>query len=254
MDFSGLDVLAVLFAIAIIAGWVDTIAGGGGLVTIPSLIFAGVPASSALATNKFQATFGSLVATYHFVRAGDIDLKYVVIPVIFTFIGAVVGTWLVLDIGNDKLMKVLPFLLISIGLYFLFSKKVDDTKGKIRLGMISFSVLICPILGFYDGFFGPGTGSFMILALVLFSGFGISQATANAKVLNLSSNISSLCYFLMFGEIYWTIGIAMILGQLIGATVAARMVVKNGASIVRPVLVVVCFIMAAKLIFDNNIA
>ena len=243
-----IEIIVLLFFVAAVAGWVDVIAGGGGLLTIPVLIMIGLPPSVAIATNKLQGSVGTLIAAIYFVRKGAVDLSRMKFSICMTFIGSVLGSWLVLQIDAKILLWFLPVLLIATGLYFLFSPTVSDIERKQKIPLLAFAIIIAPLLGFYDGFFGPGTGSFMALAFVLFCGYGLAKATANAKILNFTSNISALGYFILYGDIAWLAGTAMIGGQLFGAVVGAKMVLKKGAALIKPVVVIVCFLMSLNLL------
>ena len=136
-----------------------------------------------------------------------------------------------------------------MGLYFLFSPHIRDEDRHQKIKLVSFALFITPFLGFYDGFFGPGTGSFMALAFVMLLGYGLPKATASAKVLNFVSNISSLAYFVIFGDVNWLAGFIMMFGQFVGAMLGASMILKNGAKLIKPVVVTVCFIMSINLLF-----
>ena len=245
-----IDMLALLFAVAIVAGCIDTIAGGGGLIVLPTLLIAGVPPAVALATNKLQGSGGTLVASIYFLRKQIVRLRDIKLTVLMTFLGAVFGVWLVLKIESTVLKTIIPFLLVGMGTYFALSPQLGVTDQKQRLAHGPFSVLIAPILGFYDGFFGPGTGMFMALSLVTLRGYNLTKATAHTKILNCTSNVSSLVYFLAFGQVYWSAGLVMLAGQVIGSSIGARIVLAKGAALIRPVVAVVCFLMASKLLFD----
>jgi uncharacterized membrane protein YfcA len=247
-----LEVLFLFFTLAIIAGWVDTVAGGGGLITIPALLLTGMSPSAALATNKLQGSAGTFAASLYFIKKKVVSLKEMKCMILLTFFGSVFGSWLLLKIDSNTLIKVLPALLIVMGIYTFFSTKISDKEKVSKVSVLFFILLICPLLGFYDGFFGPGTGGFMALSYVTLLGYGLPKATAYAKVLNLTSNISALLYFSFFGEIYWSIGITMALGQYIGASLAAKMVMEKGTILIKPVLVLVCFIMSISLIIKNH--
>ena len=246
-----IELLIVLFMVAAVAGWVDTLAGGGGLITIPALLLSGMPPSMALATNKLQGSMGTLVASTYFIRKKFVSLREMKGMIILTLCGSVLGSWLVLQIDSSKLVLFLPFLLMAMGLYVLLSPSFNDEEKKRKLSILGFMLLMCPILGFYDGFFGPGTGSLMALALVSLLGYGLSKATAQAKVLNFTSNIGSLLYFIVFGDIAWVIGATMVVGQLLGSTIAARMVMTSGSKLIKPVVVTVCFVMSANVLLKN---
>jgi len=243
-----IEIALQLFFAAIIAGWVDTIAGGGGLITLPAMLTMGIPPAVALATNKVQGSSGTLVASLYFLRKGAIDLNKIRWSILTTFIGSILGGWLVLQINSAALKTVLPVLLIFMGLYFLLSPTVEDIDREPRISYGLFAAFIAPLLGFYDGFFGPGTGTFITLAFVVLCGYSLSKATANAKIHNFTSNVSALIYFLLFGKIYWNVAIVMIIGQAIGSYLGAKMVTKKGVALIRPVVVTVCFVMSLRLL------
>ena len=245
-----IEILALLLIIAFIAGWVDTVAGGGGLITIPTLILAGVSPESAIATNKLQGSVGTFTAAAYFSRKKTVSLSRLKWAMLATFCGSVFGSWLLLKIDSDTLVIFLPILLIAIGSYFLFSSNVSDEERKEKLTLVLFALTVCPLLGLYDGFFGPGTGSMMALAFVVLLGFSLAKATANAKILNFVSNISSLGYFILFGDINFIAGLVMMLGQFFGALMGARMVLKNGSKLIKPVVVIACFVMSVSLLLN----
>jgi len=246
MEF-GFELFLILFAVAFVAGLVDAIAGGGGLLTIPALLYAGLPPVAALATNKLQSCFGSFTAASYFVKKKMVHLQEMKLMIALTFVGSVLGGFALLQIDATLLRRIIPILLILIGLYFLLFPNIGALDKEKRISIILFSFLIAFGVGFYDGFFGPGTGSFFAIAFVALLGFNLTKATAHAKVLNFISNIASLCFFMIFGKIYWTLGLCMGLGQMCGAFVGARMVVKNGQKIIRPLIVIISFVMSIKL-------
>ena len=243
----GVEIYLALFAVAAVAGWVDVIAGGGGLLTIPAMMLAGLPPAAAIATNKVQGSFGTFIASLYFMRKRAVDLSRIKWPLVMTFAGSVAGSWAMLQIDARVLAWILPPLLAAVGLYFLLNPNIDDLARKQKMPWLAFAISIAPLLGFYDGFFGPGTGSLMALALVWCCGCGLTAATAHAKLLNFTSNLSSLLYFVLFGDIVWAVGAVMVAGQMIGAFTGARMVLQKGAALIRPVVVTACFVMAAGL-------
>ncbi|MEM7066455.1 MAG: TSUP family transporter [Cyanobacteria bacterium P01_B01_bin.77] len=246
----GVDTVVLLFVVAIVASCVDAIAGGGGLIVLPTMLMVGMPPTAALATNKLQGSGGTLVASLYFLRQQIVRLRDIKLMVLMTFVGAAIGVWLVLQIDSTVLKAVIPFLLLSMGAYFALSPKLGATDQKQRLAQGPFAIFIAPLLGFYDGFFGPGAGMFMALSLVSLRGYNLTKATAQTKVLNCTSNVSSLLYFLLFGEVYWRVGLIMLAGQVIGASIGARIVLAKGAALIRPVVATVCFLMASKLLLD----
>lgn len=156
----GTEVYVILFFVAMIAGFIDSIAGGGGLIGLPALLSVGLPPAQALATNKLQSIGGSFSASLYFIRQKAVDLKGQRWTILLTFIGAMIGAILIQHIQADILRAVLPVLVIAIGLYFLFSPKVGELERQQRLTVWPFAFCIGFCIGFYDGFFGPGAGSF----------------------------------------------------------------------------------------------
>ncbi|MGD1942905.1 MAG: TSUP family transporter [Leptolyngbyaceae cyanobacterium] len=243
-------VAALLFAIAAIAGCVDTIAGGGGLIALPAMLMVGVPPAAAIATNKLQGSGGTLTASLYFLRQGAIRLQPNRLAILMTFIGSVAGGWLVLKLDATTLAQIIPFLLMGLGGYFALSPKLGAVDSQERLSYGRFSAGVAPLLGFYDGFFGPGAGMFMALAFVSLCGYNLTKATAHTKLLNCTSNVAALLYFLLFGQIYWAVGLTMLCGQFCGSYVGAKLVVARGATLIRPIITLVCFVMAIKLLLD----
>lgn len=246
MEF-GLDIFLILFSVAFVAGLIDTIAGGGGLLTIPALLYVGIPPAAALATNKLQGTFGSFTAATYFIRKKMVNIKEMKLMIMLTFLGAVLGGFALLQIDASILKHVIPVLLILIGFYFLFSPNIGSMDKEKRISVILFSFTLAFGVGFYDGFFGPATGSFFAIGFIALLGFNLTKATAHAKVLNFASNISSLCFFMFFGKIYWSIGLCMGVGQMCGALIGAKLVLKNGPKIIRPIIVIISFAISIKL-------
>ena len=247
------DVLAMLFTIATIAGFIDAIAGGGGLLTIPALLSAGIPPTMALGTNKLQACGGSFSASLYFVRQKAVNLRQISLLILLTFIGAACGTIFVQMIDVNSLKMLLPFLVLIIGVYFLFSPTVGDEDRKQRISFPLFAFSAAAGIGFYDGMFGPATGSFFTLAFILLLGFNLPKAVAHAKVLNFTSNFASLIFFMLGGAVLWKIGFIMMIGQFIGGTLGARMVVTKGKKLVRPMLVTMSFLMVIKMLYEQGL-
>lgn len=244
--------LLILTLISLVAGFIDSIAGGGGLLTIPALLAAGVPPTMALATNKLQASFGSFSAAFYFWRRGLVDLVAMRGAILCTFIGATLGTLAVQRIDSSQLSRILPFLLAAFALYFLFSPRITDEDSHRRLGQNAFALTVGTSIGFYDGFFGPGTGSFFAIGFVALAGFGLAKATAHTKLLNFTSNLASLLFFILGGQVIWSIGLVMAVGQIIGARLGSRMVLSKGTRLIRPLLVSVALIMSARLLWQSH--
>ena len=245
------DFLFLIFAIATAAGFVDSIAGGGGLITVPALLSLGLSPVQALATNKLQATGGTLSASYYFISRGAVQLKSMKLAIGMTFVGSALGTLLVQTIDSSILEQIIPFLLIGIVLYFVFSPNVGDQDSLPKISIAAFSFSAALLIGFYDGFFGPGTGSFFAIAFVGLLGFSMTKATAHTKILNGTSNLASLLFFILGGNVVWSAGLVMMAGQVIGARLGSRVVLKNGQKLIRPMIVLVSLIMTIKLLWNH---
>jgi uncharacterized protein len=235
--------LALLAGVGLVAGFVDSIAGGGGLLALPSLLLAGLDPVSALATNKLQGSFGTASATHAFWKKGLLKPSEHVGEIIAVFAGAALGVLAVSYVPTQLLQSAMPVLLAIVAGYFALSPKL--AVGKFPIAVFSF--LMAPLLGFYDGVFGPGTGSFFMLALVGFFGLGVVEATGRTKLLNFTSNIASLLMFMLGGKIVWVVGLCMGVAQIAGAQLGARLAIANGARVIRPLLVLVCIAMAVRL-------
>ena len=231
-----LEVLSLLFLVAGIAGFIDAMAGGGGLLTLPALLAVGVPPTQALATNKLQSSFGSFSATLYFVRKGVVSLKAMRLAIACTFVGAAQGAEAVQYIDASLLTSLIPLLLIGISLYFLLAPTTKTHSGPAPLSETAFAFTVGFGIGFYDGFFGPGTGSIFTVCFVALGHFGLVEATARTKVLNFTSNIAALTFFLIAGLPIWQIGLTMAVGGFIGARIGAKVVTINGQRWIEPLV------------------
>lgn len=243
------EILALLFVAAVAAGFVDAIAGGGGLITVPVLLAAGVSPIAAIATNKIQGSFGTAAATWTFWRKGRIDFALLKWPLVFTVLGAALGAVTVTFVDTTWLMVLLPVMLAAIALYFLFGPKASDEDVHARLTPLAFGAVAGGI-GFYDGFFGPGTGSFFALALVTLMGMGLTRATAHTKALNFASNFVSVVVFAIGGHVLWLVGLTMAVGQVLGGWLGSHAAMRFGPKLIRPLLVIICLGMVVKLLAD----
>lgn len=248
----GIDLLAILFCVGFVASFIDAIAGGGGLITIPALLMTGMPPAMALGTNKLQAVGGALSASFYFLRKRAVNLRDIWFILIWVFLGSALGTLLIQSIDVAIFKKILPFLILAIGLYFLFTPKLGDEDRKQRLSYLLFGLLVSPFLGFYDGFFGPGAGSIMSLACVTLLGFNLQKATAHAKVINFTSNFAAFIFFLFGGQILWKVGLVMMTGSILGANLGAKMVMTKGKTLIRPMVVIISFMMTAKMVYEQG--
>jgi hypothetical protein len=248
MELLTVEPMLLLFAVGFAAGLLDAIAGGGGLIALPALLSTGMSPVEALGTNKLQGSFGTTAAARHFFRHGHIDMDGAGLVTASTFVGALAGSLAVQYTEPGFLSALIPVLLVANALYFLFSPRVGDVERHRRLGLTGFAFLVGGGLGFYDGFFGPGTGSFFALAYVVMLGYSLTRATAHTKLLNMTSNLAALLLFALNGHVVWPIGLLMGVAQVLGATVGAHLVIRRGAVLVRPLIVIVCLVMTARLL------
>lgn len=243
----------IFFGAALLAGFIDSIAGGGGIITIPTLLACGVPPHLSLGTNKLGSSFGSFAAAYNFYKKGLLKPKELICGIVFTFIGAIFGTITVIFIDASILSKIIPALLIAIFLYFLFMPKIGEFDTKNKISEKYFYIIFGILIGFYDGFFGPGTGTFWMIAIVVFLGINIKKATAQTKAMNFTSNIVSLFVFIMSGKVLFIIGLIMGFGQIFGAIIGSNFVVKKDIKFIKIVFLTVVGATILKLIYENYI-
>ncbi|NLK67341.1 MAG: TSUP family transporter [Campylobacteraceae bacterium] len=243
--------IAILVAAGFIGGFIDAIAGGGGLICLPALMAVGVPAHAALATNKLQGSFGTLTATLNFTRKGYINFKEVYLGIIFTFLGAVLGTTLVLFIDAKFLNYIIPVLLIAIVIYTIFSPNLGEIEREAKLSQNAFFVIFGLTLGFYDGFFGPGAGSFWTFAFIGVLGLSMKNAVANTKVLNFTSNIVALAVFIAGGQVIWLIGILMGFAQVLGGYMGSNFVIKKDVKIIKKLFLLMVILTTLKIIYNT---
>lgn len=246
------QLLALLFLAAIFAGFVDSIAGGGGLITIPVLLLAGIPPLESIATNKLQSQFGSASATIAYARKGHVNLRKQLPMALMGLVGGAAGALLASLVPAGVLAAAIPFLLVAIALFFAVKPNLNDTDSHQRVTPFVFGLTVVPLVGLYDGLFGPGAGSFYMLGFVLLAGFGMLKATAHTKLINLGSNFGSFLVFAATGSILWKVGLVMGVGQFIGAQIGSGLAMRNGAKLIKPLLVISCLALAIKLMADPS--
>ncbi len=247
-----LTLVLILALVALMAGFFDAIAGGGGLITLPVLFIAGVEPLAAIATNKVQAASATVSATCAFARKGMIDWRRGSPMAEMSFIGGALGALSITYVPKSFLQACVPPLLILIAIYFAFSPKPNEQTRKAKLSTSLFCVTVAPIIGFYDGIFGPGVGSFFMLACVVLLGQQLIQAVCTSKLLNAACNLGALSVFLLSGAIIWPLALAMAIAAFLGAQLGARCAVRFGSRLIKPLLVSVCIIMAFKLLLDTG--
>ncbi len=242
--------IPALFGTGLVAGFVDSIAGGGGLITLPVLLSVLPDPQLALGTNKFQAAFGSGSAAAHYAHAGAVDLRDCARGCVVTFLGAALGTLAVRSLDTHFLKVAVPLLLIAVAVYTWRRPQLGQQERAAKMTRLKFDVLFGLLLGFYDGFFGPGAGTFWTMAFVLCLGFNLTRATGYTKAVNFASNVCSLLIFLAAGKVDFVAGGCMGAGQLIGARFGSRMVLRGGAQFIRPIFISVVLVLTTKLLYD----
>ncbi|MCP3144259.1 TSUP family transporter [Pyxidicoccus xibeiensis] len=252
VDVSTLHLILLCLA-ALTAGIVDAIAGGGGLITLPALLTAGLPPHVALGTNKGQSVFGTLAALVRFSRAGLVDGKLARVTFPFGLVGALAGAALVLLVKPEVLKPLVLVLLIGVAVFLTFRKSPrpsDAPEPGPRPRAQAIGALIALGLGTYDGFFGPGTGTFLIVAFSTLLGHGLARASADAKVVNFASNLASVALFALKGVVLWKVALPMAGAQFAGAYIGAHLAVKGGDTLVRKVVLGVVVALVLKLGHD----
>ena len=245
----GPETYALLTVVAFIAGFIDAIAGGGGLLTIPAMLSAGVPPIAALATNKLQSSFSSATSTFSFHRQRMIDWRTYWPQILVIAVLSGIASWIVQGIKPRALELIVPALLVGGAAYVLLSPRMSDEDAHQRLSAKAY-LPVGGAIGFYDGFFGPGTGSFFATSLVSLRGLGLIRATAHTKAFNFSSNIGSLIVFLATGQAMILLGLCMAIGSASGAWTGSHTAIRFGARVIRPVLVTICLTLTAKLLWQ----
>ncbi|MGV8985665.1 MAG: TSUP family transporter [Cypionkella sp.] len=242
---------ALLVGVAFLAGIVDSIAGGGGLLTVPALLLCGASPLQALATNKVQGTVGTGTALWHYTKAGQIRPREQLSMAAVSLAFGATGAMLAGAMPAEMLQLIMPPILLAIALFFAFKPGLSDLPKAARMSRTAFALTAVPLIAAFDGFFGPGTGSFFMLALVMLTGLGVLKATAHTKMLNFASNFGSLLVFSLSVATWWWVGGAMAVAQIAGATVGSRLAVRVEARLIKPLLVVTSTGMALRLLWQT---
>ena len=239
----------VLFGVAIFAGFIGAIVGGNGLITLPALLLCGIPPHLSLATNKLQNTCG--LCTAALIYAKRHTMPHVAFGVLCAAAGGGLGAYTALLVAAAHLKIVILACLVASFFYMLIHPKLGNAKTPPKIKNIkTFYISVAFILGFYDGFVGPGTGSFLIFAAVTLLGYDLKSATINTKLLNFASNITALVVFLCLYKALWSVGILMAMGQIIGAYFGAKCVLKKDNHFIRNLFLIVVAATILKLIWD----
>ena len=239
------EILTFLFIVGMVAGFLDTLVGGGGLLAVPALLLSGIPPIYVLGTNKFQGSMGTGIATLLLFRKKKLEWNAIKYLMLASFIGSVIGGAIVQFIDTKVLSFVIPIVLVFIAIYFIISPK-PKVGPQNSVSNRSFDKYAVPSIGFYDGMFGPGAGSFFVMTGVMLKKLAIIQATILAKPLNFASNIAGFVVFFSFGHIAFLIGLIMMLGQLIGSFCGTHYLVKANPRVLRLMIVVISLAMLIR--------
>ena len=241
--------LILMFFMGFIAAFIDSVVGGGGLISVPTLMWAGLPMLNVLGTNKFASTMGALAGFLTYLRSGTIDKKIMRIMFPLSFIGSVIGVFVVREIPPDFLRPLVVVMLIIIAIYSVAKKNWNSDKVSSSHKNYLLGVILIFALGFYDGFFGPGTGSFMLF-LYLMMGYGFLGAAANARAANFASNLAAVIIFTGFGLVNFSYALPMGCGMILGAFCGAKMAISKGAAYVRPLFIGMTIILIGKQLIE----
>lgn len=243
--------LLFLAGMGFVAAFIDSVVGGGGLISTPALMWTGLPLLTVLGTNKMAATMGSLTSVLAFLRSGCVDVKLIKRLCPLSFLGSVAGVLTVMAIPPGFLRPLVVVMLIAVAVYSVFKKDWGNisTYHGLSPRMMYLTFVVAFVFGFYDGFFGPGTGSFLLFSFLLL-GFDFVGAAANARALNFSSNIAGLLAFYLLGAVDYRYAVPMGLAMIAGAFCGTKMALTRGAGYVRPLFIAVTSILIGKQLLD----
>ena len=237
----------ILFSVALLASAIDAIAGGGGLLVVPTMLLLGMNPLIALGTNKLQSCFGTATSSINYYKNDLLKEINIKLLIFLSFLGSSIGTLLVSQLSNEILNNIIPLLLISAAMFLIFNKNTKKVSSNLL------SVLFIPLIlliGFYDGFFGPGTGTFFVITFLIIRQRSLMEATAATKVLNFSSNFASFIIFSTNGYVVWKLGFIMAIAQIIGAYLGSKLAIKNGDKFVRPVIVFISIVLSIRILLS----
>ena len=245
------EVIVFLLVAGFIGAFIDSVVGGGGLISLPALMFTGLPPSVVLGTNKIAGTMCSLTSTISFLRSGKVDRKLVAWLFPLAFVGSVFGAYTVRHIPPEFLKPLVIILLVIVAIYTVFKKDwgSESTYEGLNEKTRILAALAAFALGFYDGFFGPGAGSFLIFVFLML-GFDFVMSAGNAKVLNFASNIAAVITFILLDSVNFQYGLIMGSAMIAGAIAGSRLAIKSGATYVRPLFIGMTSLLIGKQLWD----
>ena len=254
MEMDLLHMLLIVCPLVFFASFVDSIAGGGGLISLPAYMLTGLPAQTVIGTNKFSAGVGTAISTARFIKSGNFHLRTALETAAVSIVGAILGAELALHISDHYLRMAMLVLLPCVAVFVLFNrKKISDesrfeqlSKTRVFVSMVGIGL----VMGIYDGFFGPGTGTFLILAFSTILGFDMKRACGNTKIVNLTTNLSALAIYLLEGHVVFALAIPAAAFSILGNYLGSGLAIKNGEKIVRPIMIGVLALLLVKIIYD----
>jgi len=248
-----MDLILVCLA-SLLAGCIDAIVGGGGLVLVPALLatFPNSHPATLFGTNKAASVWGTSLASWQYSRRVTIRWKSLGPAAVAGFMAALLGAWLVTMASSEFLRKLLPFVMLAVLLYTLHKKELGRAHAPRHNGLTEAIVAIgiALVIGLYDGFFGPGTGSFFVFCLVRFLGYDFLHASASAKLLNVATNLAALLLFSLKGHIWWHFALPMALCNVAGSWAGTHLALKHGAGFVRTIFMLVVSALILKTTYD----
>ena len=243
--YDDITIYIILFIVAFFAAGIDAIAGGGGLLVVPTMLILGMNPLVTLGTNKLQSCFGTATSSYNYFKNGLLKENNIKLLAIISFVGSLIGTFLVSQLSNEILNNLIPILLIGAAIFLIINK---GNKFNISKSLVLAFLPLVFLIGFYDGFFGPGTGTFFVMTFLIIKNRSIMQATAATKVLNLSSNFASFLVFQYKGFVIWELALIMAIAQVTGAYIGSKLAIKNGEKFVRPVIVFISIVLSLRIL------
>lgn len=236
---------------AFLAGIVDSIAGGGGLVSLPAYFIAGLPAHQAIATNKMGSTFGTILTLVRFIRNGLVNFRLAVPSVIAAVIGSALGAQISLHM-DERILRNIMLVALPIVAFFVLNKHIFKDRGEVEIRIdrrtMLTAILSALFVGIYDGMYGPGAGTFLIIAFTVFGRLGLAQANGQTKVINATTNFTALVVYLMNGSVLLTLGICATISNMAGNYVGSSLAMTKGGAIVKPVILLVLGLLFLKVL------
>lgn len=244
----------IVCPLVFLAGFVDSIAGGGGLISLPAYMIAGLPTHMAIATNKLSSACGTTISTAKFIKEKLVHLKLAIPTVICAMIGSYIGAALSLK-SSENILKIIMIPVLIVAAFFVINRnlfgKNNSEEVVITLRTYIVACVAALIIGAYDGFYGPGTGTFLIIALNVFAHLNVKTSNAQAKVINLTTNLTSLAVFIIGGQVVWGLGLVAALCNMAGNYLGSTLAINKGAKITRPIILVVLLLLAIKVFWGK---